>query len=511
MVTAPPSSVSTEPPEDAAHQPGVWLFVLMAAGSALLLGFIFAKSPVAVPALAGGAGFLWLCFARPSWSIYAFLFCLVAVPVYLRLPPIGPLPPPPIAITMLLSLAGVAILVRLMTGGQRLWGRGGRALFGAYAVWGLVMLTSLIDERTSAEGVNMWFKAVVFPIVVILILSNGLRGQRQVDSAYKALLAAAVAISIYAVWEYSNGQNWLMDTFLPEGGKEWSSDEFTALALAGESYRAFSVFTQPIEFGTCVGMIYLYALVQVGLAKSNWHRLAFAILAIACLAGIAASFSRMPMASALFGALLVSIIIKPLRKWLAAGIAAGAMVLLTAWPWIGAMIASRLRDIDNFTIRVKFWEAAAAIFSEHPLRGVGIGNYPQYHLEAIRDHQIGPFAEFSGSGLDRATVAESTYYQLAAEGGLLGLTTYAVMMYMFFALVVKGLRASVSDRQMGLYAAIGLGGVNYMTNSLTITAYTHFTSTMLMLGVLFAFVIVLDREAGGTDRVSRSVPQSLAE
>ena len=37
---------------------------------------------------------------------------------------------------------------------------------------------------------------------------------------------------------------------------------------------------------------------------------------------------------------------------------------------------------------------------------------------------------------------------------------------------------------------------DYLTNGLTITAYTHFTATMLLLGVLFAFILILDREPG---------------
>ena len=169
----------------------MWLSALAVAGLGLVLGYVFVKAPLAIPTLAAGAGYFWLSFNRPAWAISAFLFCLVAVPVYLRLPAVGPLPPPPVAITMLLSLGAAAILTRLVNGGPPLWSGRGTVLFVAYAVWGVVMLTSLINERTDAEGVNMWFKAVVFPIAVILILTNGLRGHRDIDLGYKSLLAAA--------------------------------------------------------------------------------------------------------------------------------------------------------------------------------------------------------------------------------------------------------------------------------------------------------------------------------
>ena len=69
----------------------------------------------------------------------------------------------------------------MVNGGPQLWSRHGKTLFVTFVVWGVIMLTSLIDERTGAESVNMWFKAVVFPIAVILLLTSGLPGQRDAD------------------------------------------------------------------------------------------------------------------------------------------------------------------------------------------------------------------------------------------------------------------------------------------------------------------------------------------
>ena len=433
------------PQEPRQHYPAHhWLALLASLFGALFIGVVFVKIPLIFPALVAGTCLLLAVLQSfADIALPAFLFCLVAVPVYLRLPPIGPLPPPPIAISMLVSLVAAAILAT-MTGQKALpLSRGGRWLLTAFLLWGVVMLLSLIDERTNSASINMWIKAVVFPLVVMAVLVKVLRGAASVDTCYKALLAAAVVISVYGVWEYSSGENWLMDTFVPEGLKEWSADEFNALAAAGESYRSFSVFTQPIEFATCVGIIYTYALVQLGFAASLKQRLAYGFIAVVCLAGIASSFSRMPLAAAMLSAMLVSIIVPTLRKWLAAGFALGCFALLAAWPWIGEMIASRLRDVDNLTVRVKLWEAATAIFWDHPLLGVGIGNFPLYHIEAIRANRIGPFEEFGGAGIDRISVAESTYYQMSAEGGILGLASFAAVVIAFFLLVIRGYRASV--------------------------------------------------------------------
>src|SRR4051812_6828623 len=75
------------------------------AGLAVLLGVAFAQAPLLPLAAAAGCAFFLICLQRPFWAFGAFVFAHIAVPIYVRLPPIGPLAPPPIALSMLTALA----------------------------------------------------------------------------------------------------------------------------------------------------------------------------------------------------------------------------------------------------------------------------------------------------------------------------------------------------------------------------------------------------------------------
>ena len=56
-------------------------------------------------------------------------------------------------------------------------------------------------------------------------------------------------------------------------------------------------------------------------------------------------------------------------------------------------------------------------------------------------------------------------------------------------------RSRRGRRSHGLACRVALDWrCDYLTNGLTVTACRHFTATMHLLGVLFAFILILNRE-----------------
>ncbi len=73
---------------------------------------------------------------------------------------------------------------------------------------------------------------------------------------------------------------------------------------------------------------------------------------------------------------------------------------------------------ENYAVveRLAHWQAAVAMFSDHPLLGVGIGNYvPAYPAYALPGWE------------DPLGHAHNYYLHVAAEGGLVGLAAYLVL------------------------------------------------------------------------------------
>lgn len=469
----------------------VWAFVL----SAPLIGALLFLQP-ALAAMGIGIYLLILAIDAPLAVLCLFAFAHMATPAYVRVPLPGGFYNPPISTGLMLTLFGIGILRFLAGHRMRPVGPQVHRVLRLFAVFALVAFLSLTDQRTTSEGLAMWLKVFFFPgLVVVAILALVVRVE-DVSRLYMFLLAGAVAASLFGVYENRVGYNFLIDSF------ETDIVYFRAEILGDIAYRAFSVYGNPIEFGTCVGMVAPYAM--VGLAKATgWRGRVFFGTALAiCFVGIAVTFSRGPMLAFLIGAVLVGSIYASLRRWLIGGGIAAVLLLAAVWPFLGAGVSDRLHDVDNVTLRFKLWMTAQAIYADHPVLGVGFGNFPQYYLEASRDHRIGPFLEFGEGSLETLRVAENTYLQLAAETGTIGVLAGLAFVLTLLWTVVRLARTARDGEVRDLAVVCFTGMLIYGINGMFITAYTHFFATMLLMGLLFGLAMALSAIAHRGERVA---------
>lgn len=431
-------------------------------------------------------GFLMLRSVEvPLTVLCLFAFAHMATPAYVRVPLPGGIFNPAISTAIMLLLFGVGILRYL--GGYRVaaFGPSADRMLTIFGVFAAVALASLVDPRTTSEGLSMWIKVFLFPGLVafaIIVLADR---PENVSRIFQFLLAGAVAASIFGVIEHQIGFNPLIDRF------ETDIVYFRAEVLGDISYRAFSVYGNPIEYGTCVGMIAPYALVRVATATRRRERLFFALAVALCFIGIAVSFSRGPMLALLMGTILIGAIYATLRPWLIGGAISAAALVAVVWPFLGAGVTERLHDVDNVTLRFKLWQTAASIYEDHPVIGVGIGNFPQYYLESSRDHRIGPFFEFGEGSIETIRVAENTYLQLSAETGTIGIVAGLTFVLSLLGLTLRLSRKAKDHRVRDLAVVCFTSCLIYGINGMFITAYTHYFATMLLLGFVFGMVLAL--------------------
>ncbi|CAN7593851.1 O-antigen ligase family protein [Rhizobium sp. LjRoot254] len=460
-----------------------------------LLGFAFFAAPVPVTAGVAGAVLTLLSFHFPHIVLGVFAFVQIAFPLYARLPAIGPVPPLPVGIAILAVLGMTSIVAWLMGDRSRASGPSEPVFMRLFLVFAAVGMFSLFNDRTTEEGINMWIKVFIIPGAMMLICLFRLSDSRDIDRIFRYMLAGAAAAAGYALLEFLLGYNPLLEMYDGQTDAVYHTADELGSGLA---YRTFSVFTQPIEFATCLSMIFPYSVVRLATTTHLGHRILYAFGGGMCVLGVALTFSRGPVLALIVSAVTVGLIYRNLRPTLIALLATGILTIAVAWPFLGAGISDRLNDMDNVTLRFKLWQTAFAIFTDHPVRGVGIGNFPEYYIEAARTHLIGPFTEFGEDAVENVRVAESTYLQLLAEMGVLGLVSAVALILAFFRLVITTALRSTDPLGRDLSIAAGVGGVAYLVNGITITAYTHFTSTSLLVGLLFPFALVLNRRAPRT-------------
>lgn len=475
----------------AARVPPAVLFAVILVFLAVF-GFIAIAAPLLLVAGLVGGAFAFIAVQFPVATVGIFVFFQIAFPLYARLPPVGPLPPLPVASAMFGVIASMAMLAWLTGEKGRGLGPVGAGFIKLLLVFAAIALLSLINERTTEEGVGMWVKVFVIPGAILCLLLFRLSGTRDVDRIFGCLLAAASACALYALLESVLGYNPLLDLYDGQTGVVYFRAEELGSALA---YRTFSVFTQPIEYATCLGMIFPYAIIRMATTSSSWRRLFYAIGGGLCALGAALTFSRGPVLALIVCSVIIGLTYRSLRRALVTLVIVAAVTIAAAWPFLGAGISDRLGDVDNVTLRFKLWQTAFAVFTDHPLRGVGIGNFPEYYLEAARQHEIGPFFEFGVDAVEVIRVAENTYLQMLAEMGIIGFCCAMLLILAFFRMVILIALRAPEPLTRNLAIAVGLGGLAYFINGLTITAYTHFTSTTLFIGMLFPFILILERDA----------------
>ncbi len=412
-------------------------FATLATGGAVIAiaAALIALPPLYSAVLLVGTVVATLIMIHPRWGFYLLLLSIPAQ----DLGAVGELT----ATNVLFGLTLIAWLARRLAFGGEPLPRSAVGQVFALFVGGLAL--SLVAAQDRAPGIAVlfqWLKA----LGVYFLALDFLRTRRQAVGALAALLLAGAAEGAVGLVQYLTGIG-------------------PASFAVGEQFsRAFGTFGRPNSYAGYLEMIlplglalcYLAvprraksrAAVKVQAVNSLWWLL-FALGGTGLVSGaIFASFSRGAWLGST-SAMAVAIILFGARARAAAALGAVLLALLLLAGGknflpagfadrIGAAIASAdTPDIrtahvtaENFATleRKAHWEAGLAMFTDNRLLGVGIGNFNLRFSE----YTVSPTFMISQGH------AHNYYIHVAAEAGLVGLTTYLLLC---FTIIVTGLRA----------------------------------------------------------------------
>ena len=225
----------------------------------------------------------------------------------------------------------------------------------------------------------------------------------------------------------------------------------TGASYQGETVRAVGTFGPQDVMGMAT-VVSLGLVCAVGLALGRTpsrHRLLAAGCACALLLPLALSFSRGAwIATAVTCA--VQVLLAGARRALAVGavVVAAAVVLVGGFGVGTAMLQERVGSItevtdapdQSVTDRYTMWAAAAGMWRERPLTGVGLKGFPEHRdAHASLALSSGSETDGAGAGYRRQPLLSphNMYLLVLAEQGLIGLLCLAGS---WLALLVLGLR-----------------------------------------------------------------------
>jgi len=210
-------------------------------------------------------------------------------------------------------------------------------------------------------------------------------------------------------------------------------------------------------------------------------------------------------------------------SWMATGIGIVLMSLLTEawlfWVWtalfavalvVAPGVASRLASIADITggtagFRMRLWQIASGIIREHPLIGIGIGNYYDAFTEYIFRHP-----ELNVGWVIYG--AHNSYLTIWAETGIFGIASFIAIILISIKYGLYLTRAKSQDKFLSwINSAIIAGVIGFSINSLTSNSFHH-----PQAAVFFWFLLGLQVAIDGMKpepahaRVSPAIEGSLA-
>ncbi|HLJ87253.1 MAG TPA: O-antigen ligase family protein [Candidatus Angelobacter sp.] len=427
----------------------------MAAVAVAAIGLAFSSTQFLLVLLC--VGLVAVAVLRFPWFVYAQVFLLPWSPlVYLNLP----LHDVALFLRFVL-LAGVWFIRRQEDRPIGAWFFEGKLRKGIL-VFVAVATVSLFISALGPNTAAIRLLARLFSYVAFFFAMVGwLERREQLVSVIKILLFSTLLVALFGFYQvYKNGYTDLYFQMYPlqeEGGiSDWNG-RITSFLFHFNSLAGYLNLVLPFAFGCVV------------LARGRRMRL----LGVSCLGATVAALYFTGSRGGLIacgGSLLACLwFLRPsraawIRLLLAGAMAVALIQLLPRFQQGGEgeeEVSVRVQEVDDFTqlSRLALWAAAGSMFLDHPVLGVGYGNYRSLYHDYI-----------PGSAPDQLD-AHNLYLQLLSETGLIGFLVFAALIIAFSRMAVRLARDSDPLSRWvgagvggGVVATLIHGGVDYLFN-----------------------------------------------
>ena len=187
---------------------------------------------------------------------------------------------------------------------------------------------------------------------------------------------------------------------------------------------------------------------------------------------------------------ICALVYPKLRKYLLLALVVAAAYLGYELLRDGSVLRERINETDNITLRFKLWQTAFAMFKDHPVFGVGLGQFPVQQLEVIRRHEIGPFFEMGDGRLETVKTAEHGVLQFLAETGLVGCFGALLVGLAVAVVYLPSLLGRMDDSARALAVTAGTALIVFLLTGFTVTIYNSWEAACLVPVMLVILGVV---------------------
>ena len=443
--------------------------LLAAAVGALWPVTAYAFSPLLLPVVLGCGGFAALVAYRPEYGIAA---ALALAPFLDATVSTGTATVSPFQFLLPVLSIGLAAYGLVVGAERRVEGSDSR-LQGAVVLFVAAVLLSSILALQPSEAVNktviVLSGAGIFFAVVLIC-----RDRSRLVVVVGGLLLGMALASAQGVAQGALG--------LP--------GEVGFVADNGEVVtRVQGSFEHPNQFGGFLALLVPLAVAAVATGASpRWLRLLAAGGLALAIPALILSFTRGAIAGIVLGSLIWLAVMRP-RVAVVLAVALG----LASFTLAPDLLRERLTlegHENEVTLRADIWQAALAIYADHPVLGVGTGNFAEAYSRLPSTLAGGTQRRLlHGGQLLTPVAAQNLFLNVLAEMGTLGFLAFLAFLALAFQALYRGSRRGGEPLGRAICLGAGAGVTTFVLHNLVDTTLFQGTALPLfaMIGVAACF------------------------
>lgn len=385
----------------------------------IILAFLFSFHLILAALFFLSLLIMFFLILRPDWCLILFFFLL-------------PLFPPEAKIDLGLSITHDRLLLFLFVAGILISKSNVLSSFKLTKapLWTFFILLSLLNSfhllfsdnplETSFENIYIHFTGFLIFFSAYYLSRN----KTWNDTIDVVLLTSGIIIAILGIYEtLSNHYLFAADI----------------IHRRGEYLRAKATLGNPIPYGVFLSLLLPLSYVRIFTNKSYFKRTVSALISIILLFGITVSISRQAYISALV--IILSPIIWLLRKSFIKIKPLFIIFLLIIFLFLLFNVISneKIHSLlfsedasDNISSRIHMSLVAVNMFYEHPLFGIGLGNF-RYHAY---DYSLFKAPKMPVNLYGEAPIVDNSYLTILAETGLTG----GIIMFALIFVILKQIK-----------------------------------------------------------------------
>lgn len=330
---------------------------------------------------------------------------------------------------------------------------------------GILLVVTAVSVVISLDKISAlgYFKAYFIDPILVFILIIAYLKKEDFKWPVWGLAGSGLIVSIYSIWQKITGQ---------------LTVDHRVIGIFGDSPNYVALFLAPI-----VVMLIAYGIPLMA-TKRYWSSVVFYAISLIGLYAVYLSGSREGIL-AVAGGFVIYLICHfwskiSSRPWLKI-----ALIVLVAISIIGIWFAFRPnfnissgRVVSSSNVRWQIWQTSFEMIGQHPVLGVGLGNYQTAFGELTKDRVN--FPEFI---TPEAMSPHNIFLMFYLTTGLLGLFGFIWLLIIFYRIGFKNILQKESAILLAAMSAIlisGLVDTPYFKNDLS-----------LLFWIIFSFIIII--------------------